>query len=390
MSAMYHRIEFRKFLGRGAALALVGSLLASCGDDKSASEAQKAPPPSVVVSAAVSQDIKRSFQFIGQVSPIDDVHLVSRVSGFLEEKKIVDGAQVEKGDVLFVIEKAPYEASLSSAQADLANAKAEAALKQADLDRDEDLFKKGHVSKAKLDASEAGRDKALAMVASAEAALKQADLNLGYTDIKAPFAGRIGQTEYSVGDVVGASSEPIARLIRVAPLYVTFSITEKDYLNAVAEGGIDPRNLQTAGEPLDVTLVLPNGSTYAETGKIVFIDNLVDAKTGSITVRAEFANADQTLVSGTYVTVEIAQEEVVKALLVPQAAIQRDQKGPFVLAINAQEMVEQRYVTLGESHEAGFEVQEGLQEGERVIVQGLQKVRPGVPVNAVLDGKPVE
>ena len=377
-------------LGHLFALAFAGLALTACDNDKSASNDAAPPPPSVVVSAASIQEIKRAFEFIGQVTAIDDVHLMARVSGFLEEKKVVDGASVETGDVLFVIEKAPYQAALTAGQADVANAEAEAALKKADLDRDQDLFKKGHVSQAKLDATQAGRDKALAGVASAKAALIQAELNLGYTDIKAPFAGRIGRSKYSVGDVVGASSEAIARLIRVAPVYVTFSITEKDYLTAVQDGGIDPKNLETAGRPLGVTLTLPNGKTHGEEGQIVFIDNQVDTKTGSIAVRAQFANADLVLVPGTYVTVVISQQEIVRALTVPQSAVQRDQKGPFVLAINAQEMVEQRYVKLGDAFETGFEVEEGLQEGERVIVQGLQKVRPGVPVNAVLDSKPVE
>lgn len=374
------------FLG----LAVVGFVLAACEGEQAATGDQAPPPPSVVVSAASMQEIRRAFEFIGQVTAIDDVHLMARVSGFLEEKRVIDGANVAEGDVLFVIEKAPYQAALTAAEADVANAEAEAALKKADLDRDQDLFEKGHVSQAKLDAARAGRDKALAAVASAKAAVTQSELNLGYTDIKAPFAGRIGKTEYSVGDVVGSSSEPIARLIRVAPVYVTFSITEKDYLTAVQEGGIDPKNLQTAGRPLGVTLTLPNGKTHGEEGEIVFIDNQVDAKTGSITVRARFANEDLVLVPGTYVTVMISQSEVINALTVPQAAVQRDQKGPFVLAINAQEMVEQRHVKLGDATETGFEVQEGLQEGERVIVQGLQKVRPGVPVNAVLDGQPVK
>ena len=379
--------------GKVASITLVLSALAlglaACDSSDQASEAP-AEPPSVAVAAASMQDIRRSFEFIGEVKAVDEVDMIARVSGFLDDKNVEDGARVEKGDLLFTIEKAPYQAALLSAKADVADAKAEAALKAADLLRDQDLYEKGHVSKAKLDATMAAKEKADAGVEASEASLTQAELDLSYTDMQAPFEGQIGRTAFSIGDVVGPSSGSIATLVRLSPVYVSFSISEKDLLGSVGKGGLDPETLKSLEDVPTVSVVLPTGETYKDTGSIVFVDNKVDPRTGTISMRAQFENDDIVLIAGTFVTVVLSQSETVRALTVPQAAIQRDQKGPFVLAVNSEEMVEQRHVELGDPTDDGFEVKSGLQEGERVIVQGLQKVRPGVPVNAVLGNNPGE
>lgn len=380
----------RLFISRKTILLSGFMALAVAGcNDQSQKAAPAAPPPSVSVAAAQSKDIRQSVQFVGQIAAVDQVALLARVSGFLEKKVVADGAVVNEGDLLFTIEKAQYEAALSKAKADLASARADAALKAADEKRDKDLLQKGHVSEAAYEATLAQKEQAEAAVEASKAALQQAELNLGYTDIKAPFPGQIGKTTFSVGEVVGPSTGSLATLIRQAPVYVNFAVSESQYLNAVQEHNISAAAFEAETAPA-ISLILPNGQRYGETGKIVFIDNRVDARTGTVSFRGEFANADGTLLPGTYVSVILEAPQETKALVIPQAAIQRDQKGDFVLVVGKEETVEQRYVKLGDQIEGDFVVKDGLQDAERVIVQGLQKVRPGVPVNAVLAAKPVE
>ncbi|MTI45722.1 membrane fusion protein (multidrug efflux system) [Roseibium hamelinense] len=369
-------------------VAVLGVLaLAACSDDSGQQQSASPPPPSVSVVAAVNKQIQQSVSFVGQVAAVDEVNLVARVSGFLEKKEVEDGAVVKQGELLFQIEKQEYEAALERAKADLASSKADAALKAADEKRDKDLLEKGHVSEAAYEATLAQKEQADAAVQASDAALKQAELNLSYTDVKAPFPGQIGKTTYSVGEVVGPNTQSLARLIQLAPVYVNFSVSESEYLDAVQKHQIDPTD-PTAGTPPKLRLVLPNGQDYGETGEIVFIDNRVDPQTGTIAMRGKFENANNQLLAGVYVTVIIEAPQETTALVIPQAAIQRDQKGPFVLVVNSEQTVEQRSVTLGAQTGADFVVTKGLQEGETVIVQGLQKVRPGVPVNAVLANQP--
>ncbi|WP_209011578.1 efflux RND transporter periplasmic adaptor subunit [Roseibium aggregatum] len=360
--------------------------LAACQKQE---EQAKAPPPAVSVAGIQEKTIRESTSFIGQVAAIDKVSLVARVSGFLEDKAVQDGKKVKKDELVFKIEKDQYVAAVDKAKADLASAQADAALKAADLNRDRDLYQKGHISEAAFQSTQAQKAQADASVQGAQAALEQAQLNLSYTDISAPFDGLLGKTTYSVGEVVGPSSQPLATLIRVAPVYVNFAVSEAQYLNALKQHGISPDNIKPENTP-NLSLILPNGDKFDETGKVVFIDNKVDPKTGTISFRGLFDNKNWTLLDGTFVNVVIESKEEKKELVVPQAAVQRDQRGSFVLVVNAQNTVEQRYVDLGAQVDTDFVVKKGLQSGEKVIVQGLQKVRPGVPVNASLASKPAE
>ncbi|MEP3047850.1 MAG: efflux RND transporter periplasmic adaptor subunit [Roseibium sp.] len=374
---------------RSFAFLLVGATaLAACSDD-SEQAAAPPPPPSVTVAKIVSQEIRQSARFVGQIAAVDQVNLIARVSGFLEEKMVPDGTVVKKDDLLFKIEKAEYEAALAKAKANLASATADAALKAADEKRDKDLLEKGHVSEAAYEATLAQMQQAEASVDAAKSALQQADLNLSYTDVAAPFDGQIGKTTYSVGEVVGPTTEPLVKLIRLAPVYVNFSVSEAQYLNAVKLHGISPVDISPENSP-NIKLTLPNGQPYNEVGKIVYIDNAVDSSTGTISFRAQFDNADNRLLAGTYVTVILEAPQTETGLVVPQAAIQRDQQGSFALAITADKKVQQRYVELGQQIETDFVVTKGLEEGEEVIVEGLQKVRPGVEVEPVLAAKPAE
>ncbi len=381
-------LPFASFPRNFALVAATSALLAACSDD-SQKAAPAAPPPSVTVAKIASQDIRQSARFVGQVAAIDQVDLMARVKGFLEEKAVPDGSVVKKNDLLFTIEKAQYQAALTKAKADLASAKADAALKAADEKRDRDLRDKGHLSEAAYEATLAQKQQAEASVEAAQSSLQEAELNLSYTDISAPFDGQLGKTTYSVGEVVGPTTNSLGSLISLAPVYVNFSVSEAQYLNAVKTHGINPADIQPDESP-DLKLVLPNGQDYNEKGKIVFIDNQVDTATGTISFRGQFDNKDIRLISGTYVTVVLEAPKTETALVVPQAAIQRDQEGAFALAITSDKKVEQRYVTLGQQEGTDFVVSKGLKEGDEVIIEGLQKVRPGVVVNPVLASKPAE
>lgn len=385
-------MSFLRFAPNSRSFALVAvtsAFLAGCSDDSQKQAAPAAPPPSVTVAKVASQDVRQSARFVGQVAAVDQVDLIARVSGFLEEKAVPDGSVVKKDALLFTIEKAQYEAQLTKAKADLASAKADAALKSADEKRDKDLLEKGHVSEAAYEATLAQKQQAEASVEAAQSGLQQAELDLSYTEISAPFPGQIGKTTYSVGEVVGPNTQSLAKLIRLAPVYVNFSVSEAEYLNAVKTHGINPADISPDESP-DLSLILPNGQAYEEKGKIVYIDNQVDATTGTISFRGQFDNADTRLLAGTYVTVVLEAPKSETALVVPQAAIQRDQQGSFALAITADKKVEQKYVELGQQVETNFVVTKGLEEGTEVIVEGLQKVRPGVEVTPVLASTPAE
>lgn len=385
-------MPFQRIASRSRHLLLAAaalSLLAACSDDSKQAEAPPAPPPSVTVAKVTSQDVRQSESFVGQIAAVDQVDLVARVSGFLEDKAVPDGSFVKQDDLLFTIEKAEYEAQLTKAKADLASAKADAALKAADEKRDKDLLDKGHVSEAAYEATLAQKQQAEASVEAAQSSLQQAELNLSYTDISAPFPGQIGKSTYSVGELVGPNTNALAKLIRLAPVYVNFSVSEAQYLNAVQTHNISPADLSPDVAP-SISLVLPNGDKYGETGKIVYIDNEIDATTGTISFRGEFDNKDVRLLAGTYVTVLLEAPNTETALVVPQAAIQRDQQGSFALAITSDKKVEQKYVELGQQIGTNFVVTKGLTEGEEVITEGLQKVRPGVEVDPVLASQPAE
>lgn len=342
--------------------------------------------PSVTVAAAVTEDVVQDTNFVGRIEARNSVNLVARVTGFVESISVKDGAEVSTGDVLFRIEPEQYDAIVTARRADLSQAEANLTLAEIELDRSRTLVAREAVAQSELDKAQADEKVAVAQVHAAEAALAQAELDLSYTRITAPFDGRIGRVGASTGELVSPSSGELATLVSEAPVYVTFSLGESALYDvmqaALAAGG-------SIGAPtgqIDVTLRLPNGTDYGETGTLAFGDNRVDPTTGTLAVRAQFENADRLLVDGAFVTARLAAKEPVSTLTIPQAAVQRDQRGAFVLVVGPEQTVEQRYITTGQQVGTSIAVEDGLQEGETVIVEGLQRVRPGVPVNAVLAG----
>lgn len=360
----------------GISACFCGVLLTAVPHHVSAQQ-NAAPPPSVLVSPVTERDITPQFEHVGRVEAVDSVDLRARVQGFLEERKFREGTNVKMGQTVFVIEKAPYEVVVDQRKADLAGA--EASLKKAELElaRKKQLQGETFASKADLDAAVAEAANAKAAVLQAQATLRTAELDLSYTDVKSPIDGRIGRAKYTVGSLVNTNSDPLARVTSLDPIYVSVAISEKDLIDARRQG-IDVEN-----PPVAPFLELGDGSKYKHPGRFDYLDTEVQQSTDTLSARAVFPNPDSLLVPGQYVKVIIKRKQPVAALVVPQSAVQKDQKGAFVLVVNRADKVELRYVQVGVQVDSDWVVSDGLAKDERVIVQGIQKVKPNMVVKPV-------
>jgi membrane fusion protein (multidrug efflux system) len=358
-------------------LAAVTLLLTACEQAAQTGAAPAAPPPAVTVVTVGEQDIAQSFAFTGRVEAVEKVEIRARVDGFLEKRLFGEGKEVKKGDLLFVIEKAPYEAAVSEAEGALESAKAALARANVEFDRQQSLAKSNVSAQARLDDAVAARDQAKGNLAQLEAKLERARLELGYTDIVSPIDGRIGKSEFSVGSLVGPGSGPLATIVSQDPIYVTFSVTQREILAVCRE---EARGV-CRGEAV-VKVQLADGSFYPANGQISFVDVVVNQGTDAVGIRATFPNPKQALVDGQLVTAVVQSENPELALMIPQTAIQVDQIGPFALVVNAESKIEVKRIELGPASGANYAVSKGLAAGDRVVTEGVQKVRPGQQVQA--------
>jgi membrane fusion protein, multidrug efflux system len=350
--------------------------LAACDEAaESPTTAAAAAPPAVTVITLQPTEITPAVEFNGRVVAVDTVDLRARATGFLERRLFEEGADVAAGDLLFVIEKEPLQAVAAQRQAELASAEANKANTAAQLQRGEELVRNGNIPRSEVDLRRAEDLMAAASIQEAQAGLEQARINLGYTEIHAPIAGRIGRSEFSVGNLVGPDSGVLATIVSQDPIYVTFPVSQRQLLE------YRQQRSDTGGDPV-VRVTLPDGTLYEHPGKLNFLDVQVDPGTDTVTVRAELPNPDRILVDGQFVNVRVERGEAEQMLVVPQASVQVDQAGPYVLVVGGDDKVEARRVALGVAEGAQVVVESGLEAGDKVITEGIQKARPGMAVAA--------
>lgn len=332
------------------------------------------PPPAVVVAAVPAQAISDPDRFSGIVEAIEEVDIVARVPGFIDEIVFQAGDQVSAGDVLFRIEPAPYAAAVAGAEAQLAQAEAQLLNANQELARQQTLRERKVASQSTLEAAVAAQAIAKAGVAIAVASLEKAQIELGYVEIVAPFSGEIGRELFSRGALVGPTSGPLARLVNTDPVRVVFSISDRVLL--------DVRREIASGNAPDVIfwLDLANGEIYDESARIEFIANEADPVTATVPVRLTVRNSKRLLIPGQFVDVVVGPADPPVLPVVPQTAVLQDRDGYYVYVLGENNTVAQRRIEVGSLVQGGWAVTGGLEAGEVVVVQGLQRLSDGVTV----------
>jgi len=345
---------------------------------------EEGPPPLVTVVPVVEQDVNLPAEHVGHIEAIQEVDLRARVSGFLEQVNFKEGSNVKAGDLLYLIEQAPYQARVAAAKAVVARAEAAVSRTGRYLERLRNASVDS-IPATEVDVAEADALQAAAELESARAALELAQLDLRYTRITAPINGRIGATSLSKGNLAGPESGSLAKIVQLSPIRVQYALSENDRGAVEAARAAAQQANPSNTNSLQVRLRLPDGSLLEAPGRIDFLDNRVDPKTGTLAVRAIFANRDGKLLPGQYVTVLVSQSQPREKPLVPQAAVLEDREGRYVLLVNGQDQVEQRRITTGKTIGTNWVAESGLNAGDLVITQGLQKVHPGQSVKTVID-----
>jgi membrane fusion protein, multidrug efflux system len=344
------------------------------------------PPPAVGIVTVAPASITETSEFVGRVQAIQRVALTARVTAFLETRSYVEGAEVHAGDLLYTLERPPFEADVANKEAAVADNSAKLLNANITLNRAQMLLKTPAGQQSTVDDAIAAQRSAAAQLAAAQAALRQSRINLDYTEIHAPIDGQISRTAITPGNVVSPSTGPLAMIVSQDPMYVTFPVSVRlltDLRTRYAgRGGLNA---------VRVKLKLPDGSPYDQAGKIDYIDPSVSTGTDTILLRAVFANpvvgtpdpgrrVERKLIDGAFVTVSVEGIEPVTALGIPRAAIMSDQSGNYVFVVGPDNKVERRPVKLGQSTAQLAVIADGLKPGESVILEGLQRARPGMPV----------
>src|SRR6516162_2131696 len=333
--------------------------------------AQQTAPPAVLVQPAELRSMAKQAEFVGRAEALEKVDLRARVQGFLGPRLFKDGDDVKEGQVVFTIDKESFEAAVDQRKAQLVSAQARLVNADQQLKRATELAPGRNIELAKLDDRRAEQAQAKAAVMEAEANLRDAQIQLSYTEIKTPISGRIGRAAVSPGNLIGPDSGVLATVVKDDPMQVLFSVTQREMLEA--------RDSDVTGT-VRARVRLADGSLYSEKGRIDFLDVQVNPRTDGQTVRAMFSNPDDILTSGQTVRVIIEEKGGDQVVVIPQSAIAIDQTGPYVFVVGKDNKVEQRRVQLGPDRNGLAIVNEGVEAGERVVVQGQQRIRPGMTV----------
>ncbi|MDB5316405.1 MAG: efflux transporter periplasmic adaptor subunit [Rhodospirillales bacterium] len=369
-----------------AAAAAVLLMLACVGE----AAAQFGPqgPPAVGIVTADRRPITETSEFVGRIEAVERVTIRARVSGFIQEIAFREGQEVTRGQVLYRLERAPFEAELERQQAAVASAQATLINSRSSLERARELVRTSTGTQSRLDEAIAAERTGNAQLLSANASLRVAQINLDYTVITAPVSGRIGRTNYTEGNVVGLDAGALATIVSQDPMRVAFAISQRQArdLRNRFEGRGGP-------EAVRVRVRLTDGTVFPQVGRVVFIDTSVDRNTDTLLVRALIPNparevngqrpdiGDRELVDGQFVSVMVEGAEPIQAIAVPRTAVLQDQQGSYVFILDAENKAQRRNITLGRSPGNTAVVEQGLEGGERVVAEGVQRVRPGQPVN---------
>jgi membrane fusion protein (multidrug efflux system) len=373
---------FRRWLALGTVIGAVLAPLAGC---KRPAVAPVAPPPAeVAVQTITPRRVAVTNELPGRIEAVRIAQVRARVPGILLRRVFAEGADVKAGDVLFEIDPAPFQATLASAQANLAKAEAAQQQARALVDRYKGLLEAEAVSRQDYDNAAASALQTAAEVQAARAAITTATLNLGYATVTAPISGRIGRALVTEGALVGQNeSTPLATIQQLDPVYFDFTQSSTEVLRlrrAMAAGTLK----SVAPGAAQVSLLLEDGTTYQQAGKLLFSDITVDPNTGMLTLRAEFPNPDRLLLPGMFARARLEQAVQEEAITVPMRAVARGAEGnATALVVGADNKVEARQLKLGEAVGDTWVVTDGLRAGERVVIEGLQKARPGAVVNPV-------
>ncbi len=346
-----------------------------------------AGPPAVGVVRAEEKPLTETSEFLGRIQAVGRVNLLARVTGFLEKRFFDEGAEVKEGDLLYRIEQPPFKADVDAKQSVVDQLKAQLDNAKQTLERAKSLLKGPAGQQSTYDAALASEKSLSAQVLGAEAQLEQSKINLGYTEIRAAIAGKIGRTAITEGNVVGPTSGTLATIVSQNPMYVVFPVAVRA-LNALRQRFV-PRG---GFKAVRIKIRLPNGRIYGEEGELNFVDNTVAPETETIDLRGSIANRLlpissaidkplRELFDGQFVRVILEGVQPITAIAIPRAAVLSDQQGDYVYVVGPDNKAEVRRIQLGQSTPATAFILKGLQQGERVVLEGLQRVKPGQPVS---------
>jgi membrane fusion protein (multidrug efflux system) len=350
---------------------VVLALLSACGPKQQAQA--PAAPPSVGVRSAAMKGVSQSFEFVGRIKAVNKVEVRARVEGFLDKVLFREGQEVKTGNLLYQIEKIQFQTEVDQAKANLAAAEAATTNAQLQYGRNVELVKRQFSTQALVDQKKADLDSARAKVLQMQAALTQAEVNLDYTDIRSPIEGRIGRTAYTVGNLVNPASGVLATIVSQDPIYVLFPVSIRDLETIRAAR----REANGSLAKIEIRLRLSGGQDYPLPGVWNLTDPQVDQQTDTVIMRATIPNPNGQLIDGQFVTAVIRERREEPRLVIPQAALQIDQSGYYALVVDGRHKVEQRRIQTGPDRDTDVVVTAGVREGENVIVDGVQKVRPG-------------
>ena len=363
---------------------ILALVLTGCGDSNTYVEP---PPPPVTVAIPVIQDVTDYLEFTGTTVAFDKAEVRARVAGVLESLNFTPGSTVEQGDLLFVIDPRQYEAELQEAEAELASARAEEKLARTELARAKELYKENAGPESDIVKWQAQLGTARAAILLAEARIQSAELNVEYTQVAAPISGRVGREQVDLGNLVGnGEATLLTEVTRYDPMYVYFNINERDLLHVrkvykekIQRDGLDTTSVYIHEAQWPVYIGLANEEGYPHEGVLEFAESAVDTETGTMELRGIFENKGQrpALLPGLFARIRVPVDQRPDLLLVTERAVAQDQGGTYLLVVNSENKVEQRIVTTGQRIDGLAVIEEGLLKDDRVIVEGVQRARPG-------------